>query len=230
MRFSVALFVPVLLGACSNTVTSTRDSQGHDGANTVQGSAPDQGAHRHTATSGNDPLTELRESCTARLDELSVDAEIAAGSTLAEVSVESHALGALDCADFAWVRGFVEGAALIEPGWSGPDRETAWDCNHSSLEYGVYRRLSGDWEYVGGGLAYGKLDRGSCLHSVDNFPVQAGSDSVLVHAANAAETAPTEVRVALRAWTHNDPDYGHTGEDCDSPNCFWPATVRWDSE
>jgi hypothetical protein len=230
MRFSVALFAPVLLGACSNTVTSTRDGEIQDGSNPVQSSAPAPGTQRHAATSGNDPLMELRESCTAHLDELTVDAEIAAGSVHAEVSVESHAVGALDCADYAWVRAYVGGAALIEPGWGGPDRATAWDCNHSSLEYGVYRRLSGGWEYVGGALAFGKLEGDSCHHSVKNFPAQPGSDSVFVQAASADSTTGTEVRVAVRAWTHNDPDYGHTGDECDTPNCFWPATVRWESE
>jgi hypothetical protein len=230
MRFLVALSVPMLLGACSNTVTSTRDGQSNDDSNAVQSSAPETGTHRHTVTDADNPITELRQSCASRLNELPVDAEIAAGSSHAEVSVDSHAVGEVDCADFAWVRAFVNESALIEPEWNGPDRDTEWDCNHSSLEYAVYRRLASDWEYVGGGLAYGQLDDGSCRHSVDNFPAQVGSDAVHVQGSTAAEVASTEVRVAVRAWTHNDPAYGHAGNDCDALSCFWPASVRWEAD
>jgi hypothetical protein len=230
MRFSMALSVPLLLGACSNTVTSTRDGQSSGNSDAVQSSAPRQATHQHTVTDGDDSTAGLRASCASRLNELGVDAEIAPGSDHAEVSVESHAIGDPECADFAWVRGFVNGAALIEPEWSGPDRNTDWDCNHSSLEFGVYRRLPSGWEYVGGGLAYGNLEDGACSYSVDNFPIQTGSDSVVVQGDRATEVAPIEVRVAIRAWTHNDPAYGHSGKDCDSLSCFWPAAIRWEAD
>jgi hypothetical protein len=230
MRFSMVPFVPLLLCACSNTVTSTRDGQSTGDPKVVQDSAPRSGTHEHTVRDHDDPITELRASCASRLNDLAVDAEIAPGENHAEIAVESHAVGDADCADFAWIRGFAPGAALIEPAWGGPDRETEWDCNHSSLEYGVYRRGGGDWQYVGGGLAYGNLDDGSCGYSVDNFPEQYGSDSVLVQGDPAVEIEPIEVRVAVRAWTHNDPAYGHSGNDCASMSCYWSAGVHWEAD
>ncbi|HVJ14427.1 MAG TPA: hypothetical protein VM686_03260 [Polyangiaceae bacterium] len=168
---------------------------------------------------------ELRESCAPVLNELAVEQDLGSADSV-EVTIGAHAIGLEECADLAWVRGFVEGTALITPSWAGPSLTTSgWDCNHSTLEYGVYLRSGAHWQFVDGAMAFGALgDDGVCGYSVHNFPRQTGSDETVVLAGNA-----TEVRVGVRAWSHNDTAMGHAGSDCEGKSCYWPVRLSWQS-
>ncbi|HEV8244315.1 MAG TPA: hypothetical protein VGP93_00970, partial [Polyangiaceae bacterium] len=89
------------------------------------------------------------------------------------------------------------------------------------------RSVHGQWQYSGGGMAFGALsDQDVCEYSVENAPGQPGSDSLIVYG-DAGDSEPTQVRVGVRAWSHNDPAAGHPGTDCATPSCFWPVRLLW---
>ncbi|HTM44178.1 MAG TPA: hypothetical protein VL137_04440 [Polyangiaceae bacterium] len=189
-----------------------------------------QAALMEQQTQPDASVPELRASCAPLLSEIEPVQRMEGmdGSALSgEVIVASSASERGDCSDYGWIRGSLSGAVVIEPEWDGPKLTTsAWDCSHSTLEYGVYLQSAGRWQYVGGALAFGELsEAGVCRHSVENFPRSEGSDSAVVFAQ--AGAAATEMRVGVRAWSHNDPAMGHPGHDCEELNCYWPVILRW---
>ncbi len=203
MRALWSLALLPSMTSCGDAVPSTRASEGEQ--NITAGGAA------------------LRESCATLLSDLELSYDF--GTVLSsDVTIDSHASGLPDCADFAWAGGVLQGSALVSPAWAGPPLTTsAWDCNHSSLEYAVYRRSGAGWQYVDGALAYGALStEGVCGHSVNNPPRQDGHDETTVMADS---DAATEVRVGLRAWSHNDPALGHSGADCETLSCYWPVRL-----
>ncbi len=214
MRSALAALATTLTIAC-----------GDDYPASVRVAGDSDSVQQQAATTALDAAGEFRRACALELDLLGVDRDLGATRGPLEVDVENRASGLEACSDFAWVGGLVSVAALLEPQWAGPNIASApWDCNHSTLEYGVYRNARGQWQYLGGGLAYGELATdGTCQHSVDNFPTHSGSDEMLALAVD----DPTEVRVALRAWSHNDTAMGHPGDECASPSCYWPTRLRW---
>lgn len=226
----MVLFVPIVLGACSPAGPSTREAASTESASAVQSPAPHEGTERRSASPSDDPPSALRASCAELLNELPIDAELELDTHEGEVLVEAHAEARSGCANFSWIVARTSRGALIEPLWGGPERDLAWDCQHSSLDYGVYRVVDGVGEYLGGGLAYGKLERGVCRYSVDHFPPQPGADSVLVAPPQPDDAAHVKLQIGVRAWSHNDPDYGHGGDDCDSLNCYWSAGIRWTAQ
>jgi hypothetical protein len=170
---------------------------------------------------------ELRETCATVLGDVPIVHDFGTTVAATEVTLQSHARGAEDCFDYAWARGAIVTAVVVEPHWAGPDIvSTGWDCSHSSLEYGVYRAGASGVRYVDGGLGFGELDaQGGCRYSVENVPRQAGSDLTVVTGAQGEAT--TEVYVGVRAWSHNDPAMGHAGHDCDTESCYWPVRLAW---
>jgi hypothetical protein len=203
MRATLCSLALLFLASCGDAVPSTRASEGEQNV-TADGAA-------------------LRESCATLLSDLELSYDFGTVQN-SDVTIDSHASGLPDCADFAWARGALQGSARVSPAWAGPALTTsAWDCNHSSLEYAVYRLSSAGWQYVDGALAYGALSaQGVCGYSVNNAPRQDGHDETIVLA---EPDATTEVRVGLRAWSHNDPALGHSGSDCETLSCYWPVRL-----
>jgi hypothetical protein len=208
MRASLSLLALSMILGCGESAESVRGVPGSQSQSVAVGNA-------------------LRELCGPSLSALPVDAELGDGERTVDVVVASHASGAEDCSDYAWARGSIEVAALVEPVWAGPEqRASAWDCNHSTLEYAVYRRRGEGFEYAGGGLAFGSGDgAGGCTYSVSNPPAQLGTDSATVLAGGGDQL--TEVRVGVRAWSHNDPAMGHAGHECAGTSCYWPVLLKW---
>lgn len=171
---------------------------------------------------------ELRGSCAELLGEIEPIQDMDGSALNGEVIVASNASEREDCTDFAWIRGSITVATLIDPEWAEPALTlSAWDCCHSSLEYTVYRQVAGHWQYVTGALAFGLLsEEGVCRHSVENFPVFGGSDTAVVFPE--AGAAATAIRVGVRAWSHNDPAMGHAGDECKTTSCYWPVALRWE--
>ena len=166
-----------------------------------------------------------RESCAGVVEALAIDHDFA-GTQREDTIVQSHARGVEDCSDFSWARGVASAGVAVTPSWGGPNiATTGWDCNHSSLEYAVYRRDGGVFRYVNGAIAFGALaSDGACHYSVRNSPQQPGADETVVPG------EAGELRIAVRAWSHNDPAMGHAGDACDSSSCYWPVGLSWRPE
>ena len=133
-----------------------------------------------------------------------------------------------ECANFGWAGFSVRtGPFTVTPTFSGPNINTsAWDCNHSSVTYGLYRwnRVTNLWSFVGGGVMYGNLAGGVCGHSVNNFPSQAswGRDSLTSY----STPNISRFRIAVQSWSHNDTNIGHPGNLCaDRVDCLWDTRV-----
>ena len=159
------------------------------------------------------------------------------------------------CENFGWVRlpPIANAQVLIEPSWDGrqfdPGRQgdsRRWDCNHSTIEYGVFattsvflptsfRLLSGfnftefflQRQLIGGGQLFGWLVGNDCIYKVTDplnvytFPSGWGREVQ-------ATTATTGLLIAVQSWSHNDPDIGHTGTDCAlraDRSCWWPTRL-----
>lgn len=208
MRPSFVVLLPFAVAGCGDDVPAT-----------VRGADPLERELAPTETS-------LRAACAEELDEIQPSHDFGASTERADATLPSHAVGVERCTDYSWARGFISVAALVEPRWAGPAlTASAWDCSHSALEYGVYRRAGARWYYAGGALAFGALEDGECRYSVEHFPQQPGSDKAVVLAFEGDE--PTEVRVGARGWSHNDPAMGHSGADCATASCYWPVVVAW---
>jgi hypothetical protein len=171
----------------------------------------------------------FKKSCTSQIPNLpvAVDRGFLIGTTTAPAYLVglSHATGQATCADYTWIKGWFGFFGLVTPfaGWPAITT-SAWDCNHSTVDYGVYVKWGASWTYLGGGLLYGKLVNGVCTHAAANFPQQAGSvDSVFMPNSSVPWVfAPTEFRVATRVWNHDDPTIGHPGNVCGgNVNCWW---------
>lgn len=173
----------------------------------------------------------LRSSCAAQMNNLPVDVDLPYSFGWPQVvTAPSFASGEQSCLDFTWVRKFFYYQNLIDPEFGGPAiTNSGWDCNHSSVEYGVYRRVGSTWSYVGGGLMYGALKNGQCTYSVSNFPQQPGTDTVfpLNVCGNPGFPCWTEIRVGIRTWSHNDRALGHPGNQCSGTSCWWPSKILW---
>ncbi|HEY0715125.1 MAG TPA: hypothetical protein VGF45_20765, partial [Polyangia bacterium] len=123
------------------------------------------------------------------------------------------------CADYTWVK--LKGKiAAMNIQWKGRTTNVAGDCGHSTLTWGVYKKTSTSWAWVGGGNSYGTIPAGSntCtyFHSSSNPPpwgaayVPTGS------------TSDIEYRIAFLAWSH-DENGGHGNYCADGTNCSWPV-------
>jgi hypothetical protein len=61
-------------------------------------------------------------------------------------------------------RGLVLVFHAVRPGVGGPSiTSSAFDCNHSTIEYAVYIGFGNSWRYWGGGLMFGKRSNGTCM-------------------------------------------------------------------
>jgi hypothetical protein len=172
---------------------------------------------------GDDPL---RSSCVSQIPSLPIDVDVgyAYGFPL-EITAPSVSNGQQTCRDFTWIGGFFYFFGDFDPEWGAtPITSSAWDCNHSSIEYAVYTGYDSSWRYWGGGLMYGKLSDGKCTYSVTNFPQQPGSNTIDL-SNGALLPIYTEFRVAIRSWSHNDRSFGHPGNLCSGSNCYWPTKL-----
>ena len=128
------------------------------------------------------------------------------------------------CTKFGWAEFDAPAAAFtVIPDFAGPNIATnEWDCNHSSVYYGIYGRTSsGRWVYLRGGLMYGKLAGGQCGYSVTNFPAQPwGANSW-------KQWGGGKFRIATQTWSHDDPALAHQHNLCsDLKNCYWNTLLR----
>jgi len=168
---------------------------------------------------------ELLASCADELDRgLPVDVNLPRGASALDIPSFNDAAQS-QCWNFGWAEYYEPDTIpfTVAPAWAGPNINfTAWDCNHSSIHYGIYGQTSwGQWVYLRGGLMYGKLVGGVCRYSVSNFPAQPwGQDSW-------RQWAGGRFRIGLRSWNHDDPALGHTHDLCPDPvNCVWPTRLH----
>jgi hypothetical protein len=113
--------------------------------------------------------------------------------------------------------------------WNGPNIATsAWDCNHSTITYGVFTQPGGPGTtvtWVGGGSMFGQLVGGTCTYKVSNPPGGWGTDYVRV-----TGSQYQDYWIAVQQWAHNDPNIGHPGNLCASDSCYFSPKIRLGKE
>jgi hypothetical protein len=129
------------------------------------------------------------------------------------------------CWNFGWAEINAPAAPFtVIPEFAGPNiTSSGWDCNHSTVFYGIYGQTSwGQWVYLRGGLMYGNLANGACGHAVSNFPSQAS------WARNQwTQWGGGKFRIGMASWSHDDPAIGHHNDFCADPkNCYWNTLLR----
>jgi Polyglycine hydrolase-like, structural repeat len=100
------------------------------------------------------------------------------------------------------------------------DRQNAWDCNHSSIEYAIFDNQGGGYQLIAYASLFGNYDvaRHTCRHDGSGF-ASVGSSAITINNAPASY-------IAIKAWQHNDKTIGHTGTYCDDINCWWPSSFK----
>jgi hypothetical protein len=162
-----------------------------------------------------------------------------------------HAQEALTCSNFGWadIAASRFGTVTIAPDWAAPSFASSaphlqgWDCNHSTIQYGVFSRPVvffpsffrhlglespiplGSWTFIGGGQLWGWPDTDECTHAVTDplhrYTVPSGWGR------NQEDTtAAIGLRIGVISWSHNDPALGHSGNECADTECWWPTTVH----
>jgi hypothetical protein len=137
------------------------------------------------------------------------------------------------CADFTWVKVPVPMSFSIfrtpftaKIKWAGRTAANAWDCNHSLLAWAVFKSaiISGAWSYVTGGVSFGNMPDGTteCRYDNSGFPPQWGTFSLN----DTAGSGGSQYRIGFFTWSHNDPNFGHSGTDCPYTQCNWPASFE----
>ncbi len=179
-------------------------------------------AQQHGITPGQ----ALLQSCTSQAGSMRVDDRIQLGRART-IAPARYAGGASPstCDGFTWValKGNIR---YVNVDWKGPPRWSAWDCSHSNMAWGLYKKQSsGGWGWVGGGGSFGNMpggDNHTCVYDGTGFPTDQNWGSFQV-ATNAASSA--EYRIAFQAWSHDDPNLGHHNYCADPMNCQWPVGV-----
>lgn len=190
--------------------------------------APATDHARHVAVSAADPNhpfgEDLLKSCAPMMGSLPVDITLPSASSANLVPSFEITPGTTECLRFGWADFNAPAAPFnVIPEFAGPNVLTSdWDCNHTSLMYGIYGQTSlGTWVYLRGGLGYGKRSGSNCGHSVNNFPAQPwGADSQ-------KQWGGGRFRIGTMTWTHNDRRFAHPGNLCSHPeNCYWNSLLR----
>ena len=128
----------------------------------------------------------------------------------------------LACYHYDWIRLKVplifSSSLKMIASWGGKQADF---CEHSNIEYAVYRKhpLFG-LTMLGGGQRWGKSIKGNCTYSVSNFPVLSwGTDFAQVGGVNSGATS--SFYIAVLSWYHN-----HSGNSCGSAvSCYAPSVV-----
>lgn len=175
--------------------------------------------------SGAASAQELLQSCVAELNRGTIAANFTFpnGSYNRWFSIPVSANpSAQTCSSYSWARTSSSSMAFgTGPQWAGRSTTSAWDCNHSSIEYALYgKAFLRSWTMIGGGMLWGKLVNGQCTYSVSNFPGGWGKDTAVGVLPPYAQYA-----VAVKSWSHNDPNLGHPGTDCGAASCYWPTNL-----
>jgi hypothetical protein len=188
--------------------------------------APTVGHAAHPAAADpHHPFGEdLLRACAAEMGSLPVDLTLPSTSSANWVPSFQITPDASECLKFGWAEFNAPAAEFnVIPEFAGPNVVTSdWDCNHTSLMYGVFGQTSsGQWVYLRGGLEYGKRSGSGCGHDVGNFPTQ------LWGANSQKQWGGGRFRIGTMTWTHNDRRFGHPGNLCSDPeNCYWNSLLR----
>lgn len=135
------------------------------------------------------------------------------------------------CADFTWLKMRVTSSYFTFE-VEGVDRDAAndWDCNHSTVSFGLYHEeADGHFTWTGGGSFYGNWENGACSYTTSGFP--SGTTQWGNPIAGKPTNASGEYRVAFYQWAHNDPGIGHPTDYCpdgsgvQAENCHLPLRV-----
>ena len=184
-------------------------------------------AAAHPGDDPHHPVTgeELLESCAAEMANLPVDVVLPGAGNHSTLIPSFHDGNQSQCWNFGWAEYDAPAAVFtVTPEFAGPNiTSNGWDCNHSSLYYGIYGQTSwGQWVYLRGGLMYGQLTGNTCKYSVENFPSQAS------WAQNSwSQWGGGKFRIGTRSWSHDDPALGHQHNLCADPfECVWNTLLR----
>ena len=143
------------------------------------------------------------------------------------------------CRSFTWVQfpGNVKSIRLFGLYAGANINSSAWDCNHSTISYALYKKLlDGTWALVTFDRRYGYLRPAPNLTCDYNsglaFPDSVGSFweedyaqclwSILFFC---GLSSATEYRLAIQSWQHNDTALSHPGDACGTESCFWSSRV-----
>src|SRR5712691_8910211 len=118
--------------------------------------------------------------CSAQLNSGAVTPTITSSGSpssrgvLAPAAVAASSID-LGCSGYTYVK--VKGmydTLTIKPVFAGVNVNTsAWDCNHTAMNYSVYNNVNGAYTKVGGGVLFGTLDAsGTCIHDISSFASQ----------------------------------------------------------
>lgn len=136
------------------------------------------------------------------------------------------------CQSYTWAQ--VDGVQklLVEPlsmrrvVTSTARNQASWDCANSSISYAVYtksrRGLGSQWLFRGKGILMGSAPiNGSCQYNVQNFG-SSGLNQVQIPVDNYTQ----DVRIAAKAWSHDDKNHGNL-DYCKHPtDCYWQSNFR----
>lgn len=173
-----------------------------------------QGADAHTTA-----MTDLPEGCLASVRNGSLPVDEQLGIVSGDVRVTLPGYTDEGCLGYTWAEfyGLFDRTRIIKPSYGINVSTSEWDCNHTSLTFGVYKKVTiplpiggslTTWTFVGGGQMYGLLVNGTCTYDPENFPHGLGTKTLTL-------TTGGTYRVATKSWQHDDVDLGHPGTACD---------------
>src|SRR5262245_41085986 len=156
----------------------------------------------------------LKNTCASKIGSLHVDTILS--PTYSDVIVHPRYPGGADeqtCENYSWIQLKGQISSFIAS-WKGRTTTSAWDCSHSVMMWGVYKKGSGSsWSFVGGGGSYGKMpggDGGQCVYDGTGVPAGWGSFAV------SGSSTTAEYRIGFKLWSHDDPALSH-GDYCADP-------------
>ncbi|WP_437589880.1 hypothetical protein [Sorangium sp. So ce1000] len=124
-----------------------------------------------------------------------------------------------ECYSYSWFK-FKNGSSekLMTPHYGLNVNSSAWDCNHTALTWGLYAKVTilggstAPWMFVTGGNSFGNLIGGTCTYTPGNPPGGAGVTIATIPVTPAGISI--EYRLGVRAWQHDDVNFGHPGTWC----------------
>jgi hypothetical protein len=131
------------------------------------------------------------------------------------------------CSSFTWSWLSAQPITSAAVSWRGRVAADAEDCSHSVLAWAIYKKNpSQPWSFswVGGGSSYGNFVNNTCVYDKTGAPVNKNWGSF---SASTGTSNTHDYVVGFQAWSHDDPSFGHTEDDCADPiSCFWPIGVN----
>jgi hypothetical protein len=164
---------------------------------------------------------DVLRNCGSQLNSMPIHASMPAGRKAATIHPRTTGgRGPETCADFTWLK-VVGPPTTVGITWQGKPTVNSWDCGHSSMAWGLYRKTASGGTWLGGGGSMGAWKNNQCVYDFTGQPATSNWGSFLLGTLTSAQQ---EYRMAFVAWSHDSPDLGHTANYCADPeSCYWPV-------